>query len=100
MEARTAPRTVVDLECTLSRRRGGPVVGRTQDLAESGARVIVDRPLSIDEELAFAIACPDGHADGRCRVVRQAGLNVYALRFVALADAAPARLRGALSLTQ
>jgi hypothetical protein len=95
MQPRRAPRTAVALEVTLIRRRGGPVAGHTEDLALAGARVVVDRPLAVDEELHFNLTCPGGrHVDGRARVVRQQRPDCYALRFEALDPSALATLDG------
>ena len=81
-EKRRTSRTVVQLPCTLARRRGNPVKGMTQDVGPGGMRVVTDRPLTMDEELEFDLA-PDepGHPHGRARVVRQQRSNCYALRF-------------------
>jgi hypothetical protein len=99
MEPRRTPRAPVTLDLKLSRRRGAPVCGHTEDLGPGGARVVVDRPLQVDEELDFDLTWPDGHVDGRCRVVRQQGLNCYALRFEALEADAAARLGGVVART-
>jgi hypothetical protein len=76
---------------TLSRRRGAPVGGHTEDVGPGGARIVADRPLSIDEELNFDLILGDVHVDGRARVLRQQASNRYALRFEYL-DAAAAHL--------
>ena len=82
IEQRRSPRTEIELPCTLARRRGNPVRAVTQDVGPGGMCVVTDRPLSMDEELEFALA-PDepGHPQGRARVVRQQRANCYALRF-------------------
>jgi len=86
---------------TLERRRGGPIAGRTEDLATDGARVVVDRPLAVDEELRFDLTCPGGHhVDGRARVLRQQRPDCYALRFEALDPPSLERLSGVVSDTQ
>jgi hypothetical protein len=72
------------------RRRGTPVDGHTADVGPGGARIVVDRPLSIDEELGFDLILGQAHVDGRARVLRQHGFNCYALRFESL-DAAAIR---------
>jgi PilZ domain-containing protein len=90
MEPRRTPRSHVELTVTLIRRRGRPVSGHTEDLATEGARVVVDRPLAVDEELRFDLICPDDrHVEGGARVVRQQRPDCYALRFETLD--APAR---------
>jgi hypothetical protein len=73
---------------TLVRRHGGPVGGHTVDVGPGGARIDVDRPLSIDEELDFDLLLGDVHVDGRARVLRQQSPTRYALRFEALDAAA------------
>src|SRR5215212_7558643 len=84
MESRHQPRAELALDVTLIRRRGAPVCGHTEDLATDGARVVVERPLALDEELQFDLACPDRHIEGRARVVRQQRPDCYALRFEGL----------------
>jgi len=96
-DKRTAPRARLDCPVTLLRRRGGPVGGRTDDLGRGGARIIVDRPLGIDEELAFDLDLGDAHVDGRARVLRQEGRNCYAVRFESL-DPAGAELLAAATI--
>src|SRR5689334_18983937 len=99
MDLRHAPRVAVELELTLMRPHGAPVLGRTEDVGPGGARVIVERPLAIDEELTFDLVTRDGHVDGRARVLRQHGLNSYALRFTALEAPASVVLTGELART-
>jgi hypothetical protein len=91
LEQRHSPRVRIDCPVTLSRRHGGPVDGHTEDVGPSGARIVVDRPLSIDEELGFDLVLGEVHVDGRARVLRQQGSRCYALRFESL-DAAATRL--------
>ena len=91
LEQRQSLRAPIDCPVTLLRRRGGPVGGRTEDVGPGGARIVVDRPLTIDEELAFELLLGDVHVDGRARVLRQQAANRYAVRFEQL-DAAAARL--------
>lgn len=81
----------MDCPVTLMRRRGSPVGGRTEDVGPDGARIVVERPLTIDEELGFDLVLGDVHVDGRARVLRQQAGNRYALRFEQL-DAAATRL--------
>jgi hypothetical protein len=99
MDQRRAARAEVALELTLMRPRGGPVLGRTADVGPGGARVLVERPLAIDEELVFDLVTPTGHVDGRARVLRQYGRNCYALRFTTLDAPASAVLTGELART-
>jgi hypothetical protein len=97
-EQRTNPRARVDCPVTLVRRRGNPVTGHTQDLGPGGARIIVDRPLTIDEEVGFALDLGTGTpVDGRARVLRQQGLRIYAVRFERLAATASEAITGAIT---
>jgi PilZ domain len=82
---RLTPRAPIDCPVTLMRRRGNPVGGHTEDVGPGGARIVVDRPLTVDEELGFDLLLGDVRVDGRARVVRQQGSNRYALRFESLA---------------
>jgi hypothetical protein len=90
VEQRHSPRVPIDCPVKLLRRRGSPVDGHTADVGPGGASIVVDRPLSIDEELDFDLVLGDVHVDGRARVLRQQSFNRYALRFESL-DAAAAR---------
>lgn len=85
---RHSPRVSIDCPVTLLRRHGAPVGGHTEDVGPGGARIVVDRPLRIDEELDFDLLLGDVHVDGRARVLRQQSANRYALRFEALDDEA------------
>jgi hypothetical protein len=84
MERRRSPRTAIELECTLTREKGGPIAARTVDLGPGGMCVRCDRPLAEDELIAFAI--PGRPFDGRARVLREQTYKVYALRFEEIAD--------------
>ena len=94
-EQRHSPRVLLDCPLTLLRRRGAPVGGHTEDLGPGGARIIVDRPLRIDEELDFDLVLGGVHVDGRARVLRQQSHNGYALRFESLAEASAEALAAA-----
>lgn len=97
MDQRRSPRSQVALALILKRHRGGPVSGRTIDVGAGGARVATDRPLRVDELLAFDLVLDgDAHVDGQCRVLRQQGFNEYALRFEDVDAAAAELLSGAL----
>jgi hypothetical protein len=97
MEQRRSPRTQLALALLLKRHKGGPVSATTLDLGTGGACVATDRPLRVDELLAFDLALDgDAHVDGHCRVLRQQGLNEYALRFEDVDAAAAELLDGAL----
>jgi PilZ domain len=97
-ERRTTPRVELECGCTLSRRFGAPVEGRTVDLGPGGMRVATQRPLTTDEVLEFELPPPAGPGvRGRARVLRQQSYGVYALRFERLSEddrAALVRLAG------
>jgi hypothetical protein len=81
-EQRGCARVAVALELRLGRKVGNDVMARSHDLSASGARVVTDRPLRIDEELEFAFDLPQGaHLTGTARVLRQHRHDMYALRF-------------------
>ena len=87
-ERRGSPRVQLDCGCTLSRRFGSPVEGRTVDVGVGGMRVATQRPLTTDEVLEFELPPPSGPGvRGRARVLRQQSYGVYALRFERLSDA-------------
>jgi len=87
---RRSPRVKVELRCTLHRRSGSPISGRTVDIGPGGMCVCTERPLAADEVLRFEL--PDG-VDGRARVLRQEGHDTYAVRFELLAEQARAELQ-------
>ena len=95
---RRSPRAQLALALILKRHKGGPVSGCTIDVGAGGARVSVDRPLRVDELLAFDLTLDgDAHVDGHCRVLRQQGLNEYALRFEDVDAATAELLSGAIA---
>src|SRR3954447_1906658 len=86
-ERRGGARVELDCGCTLSRRFGAPVQGRTVDVGPGGMRVATQRPLTTDEVLEFELPRPAGPGvRGRARVLRQQTYGVYALRFERLSD--------------
>jgi hypothetical protein len=90
-EQRTAARVRLELDCTLSRAKGGPVAGRTLDISAGGLRAATRRPLRVDELLDVELALDGGATvvSGQVRVMREEPLSVYGLRFEHLAaDAA------------
>jgi PilZ domain len=100
MEQRRNERAQLALALILKRHKGGPVSGRTIDLGPGGACVATDRPLRVDELLAFDLTLEsDAHVDGHCRVLRQQGLNEYALRFEDVDAATAELLSGVLKRT-
>jgi hypothetical protein len=98
-DQRHSQRVSIDCPLTLLRRHGAAVGGHTLDVGPGGARVVVDRPLSIDEELEFDLVLDDVHVDGRARVLRQQSPTRYALRFEGLGAEASRRLTVAVSRT-
>ncbi len=90
-ERRGSPRVELDCGCTLSRRFGSPVEGRTVDVGVGGMRVATQRPLTTDEVHEFELPAGPG-VRGRARVLRQQSYGVYALRFERLSDEARAAL--------
>ena len=94
-EQRTSPRAQLSIECTLRRRTGPPIPGRTLDVGPGGMRVTCVRPLTQDEVLHFDLPVGPGEmVGGEARVLREQAYRVYALRFEALAAPAAERLAG------
>jgi hypothetical protein len=89
-EQRRSPRVRIERPCTLHRRTGSPIEGRTVDLGPGGMCVCTSRPLTPDEVLRFEL---DGGIDGRVRVLRQQSHDSYAVRFERLDEPALAELR-------
>ena len=96
-EQRHGPRAQMALALILKRHKGSPVSCRTVDVGCGGACVTSDRPLRVDELLAFDLDVDGRHVDGQCRVLRQNGLHEYALRFEDVDAAALELLSGALA---
>jgi hypothetical protein len=88
-DQRRSPRVEIDMPCTLHRRSGSPIEGRTVDLGPGGMRVCTKRPLAADETLRFELQ----GIDGRVRVLRQQSHDTYAVRFEMLPEPALAELR-------
>jgi hypothetical protein len=88
-DKRRSHRVEIEMPCTLHRRTGSPIEGRTVDLGPGGMRVCTKRPLATDETLRFEL---EG-IDGRARVLRQQGHDMYAVRFEMLGEPALAELR-------
>jgi PilZ domain len=84
MERRRSPRTEIELECTLTRGKGGPIAALTVDLGPGGMCVRCDRPLAEDELVEFTI--PGRPFDGRARVLGERRYKVYSLRFEEIAE--------------
>ena len=77
-------RRAISLRCTLTRRAGSPIGARTLDLGTTGMRVATERPLAVDELIAFDLTCGDVIIRGHARVVRQERPDVYGVRFGSL----------------
>jgi len=92
VERRTDSRVRLAVDVTLSRGRGGPIVGRTLDVGAGGMRVATNRPLAIDELLSFHVPSESDLIQGRVRVLREHAHSVYALRFERGPDDAVGRL--------
>ena len=83
-QRRNTPRRQVAIDLTLDRPRGNPITGHTVDVGGGGMKIITTRPLAVDEVLFFHLPIPAKSGkpvDGRARVLREAALNTYALRF-------------------
>jgi hypothetical protein len=74
------------MECTLRRRSGSPIAGRTVDIGPTGMCVATARPLAPDEVLSFELS---PRIRGQARVLREQTYGCYAVRFESLP--APAR---------
>ena len=72
-DRRRAPRAAVAIACTLRRRTGSPVAGRTVDLGPAGMCVATARPLAPDEAVEFEL-------------MREQRSGVYARRFEGLPE--------------
>ena len=84
LERRRAPRSLVEMDCTLTRRIGSPIMATTVDLGSGGMSVATTRPLAVDEELGFDLPpLPFPLLSGRARVLRDQGHRIYGLRFEA-----------------
>jgi hypothetical protein len=83
-DLRRSPRVKLEMQCTLHRRAGTPITGRTVDVGPGGMCVCTSRPLAADEVLRFELPGIDGSA----RVLRQEGHDTYAVRFERLGEPA------------
>jgi PilZ domain-containing protein len=93
-DLRAGPRVRLSCACTLHRRTGSPIEGRTLDVGPGGMRVTTTRPLATDEVLHFDLPLPRGGVDGDARVLREQGYRIYAMRFESLLEPARERLTG------
>jgi hypothetical protein len=77
LERRRAPRSLVAMDCTLTRRIGSPITATTVDLGSGGMSVATTRPLAVDEQLGFDLPpLPFPLLSGRARVLRDQGNRV------------------------
>lgn len=83
------------MDCTLRRRSGSPISGRTVDVGPGGMCVATTRPLSTDEVLTFELP---PRISGLARVLRQQGYDSYAIRFETLGDPAREALTALVSV--
>jgi hypothetical protein len=93
-DKRRLPRVRLEMDCTLHRRHGSPIRGRTVDVGPGGMCIATSRPLAADEVLAFEL--PPG-ISGSARVLRQQGYDSYAVRFETLAEPAREALTALIS---
>ena len=91
-QRRSQPRTKIELDCVLTRRKGGPISCHTIDVGPGGMCVHSDRPLGVDEVLHFDLPVQGTHVDGDARVLREQRPNVYALRFEGMGHEAALQL--------
>jgi|GEM_PF-2131440 len=91
----------VRLACTLTRGAGSPITAETIDLGTTGMRLQTERPLAVDEMVAFDLPVgeQDEHVRGQARVVGQERPGVYSLRFDRLTPPMTRCLRAVLAQT-
>jgi hypothetical protein len=90
MTAQPAPaRRAVSLRCSLTRGAGSPIRACAIELGPTGMRVATERPLAVDETVAFDLVDDDVRISGRARVVCQERPDVYAVRFASPRQVAP-----------
>jgi hypothetical protein len=94
-DKRRSPRVPLEMDCTLHRRSGSPISGRTVDVGPGGMCVATSRPLSTDEVLEFELP---PRINGRARVLRQQGYDSYAVRFETLPEPAREALSALVSV--
>ena len=92
-ERRGSPRIELSVDCTLRRRSGSAIAGRTVEVGVGGMSVSTARPLATDEVLHFDLPLAPGDVvDGEARVLREVGYGIYVLRFEHLHGPVRARL--------
>jgi PilZ domain-containing protein len=96
-DRRGSPRVSVEVQCTLHRRSGSPIVARTVDLGPGGMCVASKRPLAADEVLGFELP---PRIRGRVRVLRQQGFEIYAVRFEGLGAPEREELEGLVAFSR
>lgn len=94
-----APKARVAIDCTLRRTIGSPIRCETLEIGPRGMLVRSQRPMTLDEIVAFELPDLGIRVGGRARVLRIERVNVYALRFEGLPEPMLRRLH-ALAITQ
>jgi PilZ domain-containing protein len=92
MVASQAPKSRVVMPCTLRRTVGSPITAQTLEIGPRGMLVRSQRPMSLDETIAFELPDLGMRVAGRARVLRVERANVYALRFEGLPEPMVRRL--------
>jgi hypothetical protein len=87
-----APKAGVAMSCTLRRTVGSPIPAQTLEVGPRGMQVRSQRPMSLDETVAFDLPDLGMRVCGRARVLRVERANVYALRFEGLPEPMVRRL--------
>lgn len=93
MNAAVMSRHPVSLVCLLARAAGSPIAARTSELGMTGMRVVVERPLALDETLSVQLGDDEAPITGRARVVCQHRSDAYTLRFEPLSEPIARRLQ-------
>lgn len=99
MVASHAPKAPVAISCTLRRTIGSPIRCETLEIGPRGMVVRSQRPMTLDEIVAFELPDLGIRVGGRARVLRIERVNVYALRFEGLPEPMFRRLH-ALAITR
>ncbi len=87
-----APKARLAISCTLRRSVGSPIGGETLEIGPRGMLVRSQRPMTLDETVAFDLPDLGIRVGGRARVLRIERANVYALRFESLPEPMVRRL--------
>jgi hypothetical protein len=92
MVERRAPKARIVMPCTLRRKVGSPITAQTLEIGPRGMLVRSQRPMSLDETIAFELPDLGMRVGGGARVLRVERANVYALRFEGLPEPMVRRL--------